>query len=157
MTDDEKIKNNLRRIQEATFKPIYHDFSFTEMSNQVIPNSAATLQRIQEENDSVFQELAERRERLDNAIQQTAQESVAHTCLLENQLKEVKTQNELLQTNYNTLNALYEKVREESDSNKLEAIESRKATKKANCLSICAIVLSSLFSFISILIALLIK
>lgn len=109
-------------------------------------NSAETYARKYNEAERIVEEQYKR----DSAIRQTAHNSQAQVELLNKQLLEVKSQNELLQNNYNTLKALYEKVKEESDSNKAEATESRKVARKANRLSIWAIAISSAFSVISI-------
>lgn len=116
-------------------------------------NSAETYARKYNEAKRIVEE----RSKCDSAIMQTAQHSQKQVDLLKTQLQEVKTQNELLQNNYNTLNTLYEQVKEESERNKAEAIESRKATRKANRLSIWAIVLTSVFSLANIFIALMIR
>lgn len=108
-------------------------------------NSAAEYSRKYDAAERIIEDQDKR----NMAIMQNAQHSKAQVELLTEQLREVKTQNQLLQNNYNTLNALYEQVKEESESNKAEAIESRKVARKANRLSIWAIAISSAFSVIS--------
>lgn len=51
----------------------------------------------------------------DEALFATAKASIAQKKLLESQLDEVKKQNELLQKNYDLLNALYEKTKKEAE------------------------------------------
>ena len=70
--------------------------------------------------------------------------------LLKGQLNELRSQNEVLFDSNRKLNELYEQARQESESNKEEAIKTREATRKANRSSIWAIVLSSIFSVSSI-------
>lgn len=88
--------------------------------------SAESLSRVHR----AAEQTVENRHKRDSAIMQTAHNSQAQVDLLKIQLQEVKTQNELLQNNYNTLNTLYEQIKEESESNKAEAIESRKVASK---------------------------
>ena len=115
-------------------------------------NSAAAYSRAY----SAAERIVENQTKRDVAIMQTAQHSQEQVNLLKSQLREAKSQNDLLQTNYNTLNVLYEKVKEESESSKEEAIESRKATKRANRLSVIAMMLSSVLSVASIIVSILI-
>lgn len=142
MSKEDEINKNLQIIQKAMRKPIYPDFRVVEMQKQIVANSALEMQRQIEQSDSVFQEMAERQERQERTIQRTAQESIEHTKLLENQLKEMQAQNEILRMEIR-------ESRSESESN-------HKTAKKANHLSIMAIVLSSIFSVSSIVASVLI-
>lgn len=72
----------------------------------------------------------EQKARREAAILQTAENSEAQVELLENQLKEVKAQNELLKENNKTFSELYEKVKIEAAENKTAAEEARKNAKK---------------------------
>lgn len=143
---EDEFSKNMRKIQGSGLKPFYHDRIIAEMGNPIMANSAFELQREEEENETIFQEIAKRQEKYSNAIQQTAEASVEHTKILEKQLEEAKKQNA-------TLNALYEQAKKEAEENKIEAEKSRKISKHANCLSIWAIVISSIFSILSITIA----
>ena len=109
--------------------------------------------RIMEETSRIA---AEQKARRDAAILQTAANSETQIDLLENQLKEARTQNELLRENYNTLKDLYERVKQEAADNKVEAETSRRAAKKARRLNIAAFVLSTVFPIASIVASVLI-
>ncbi len=149
MSIEDEINKNIRKIQGSVLKPFYHDHIIAEIGNPIMANSAFELQREEEKNETIFQEIAERQEKYSNAIQQTAEASVVHTKLLEKQLEEEKMQNA-------TLNALYEQAKQEAEENKVELQVSRKAMKKANRLSILAIAVSSIFSALSIVASVLI-
>lgn len=149
MSIEDEFSKNMRKIQGSGLKPFYHDRIIPEMGNPIMANSAFELQREEEENETIFQEIAERQKRYSSAIQQTAQESIIHTQLLEKQLEEAKTQNV-------TLNDLYEQAKKEAEENKAELQISHEATEKAHRLSIWAIVLSSVFSALGIAVSVLI-
>lgn len=142
MADNDKLNKAIQQIKQAMQKPFRPDMDFMNAHNQIMANSAYEMQRVQEEMNTQFQEIAERNELRDNAIQRTALESIEHTKLLEKQLQEVQAQNEILRT--------------EAAKNKAEADESRKSAKKARKLNIAAFVLSIAFPIISIVTSILI-
>ncbi len=121
MAKKDDLNENLKRIRQAMQKPFRPDTSFIDMQNQFNANTAYEMQRVQQELDTQYQEIAERNERRDNAIQRTAQESIEHTRLLEKQLQEVQTQNEMLKTEAAENKAATEEARKDAKKNARKA------------------------------------
>lgn len=143
MKDNDELKRKIEQgIKSMSAKPYLPDRDILFTSQQAMANSAMTAFMEQQEIDEAMQEIAERNAMRDRAIQRTAKESVEHTRLLEQQLQEVQSQNAIL--------------RIEAAKNKEDAEASRKATRKANRLSIWAIVLSTILGAGSIVASVLI-
>lgn len=139
------LENMMRQVTKAAQKPIRPDaasMAVMQAESLMQVNSAMQAAQISQELDDQFEEIAERNERRDAAIQRTAQESVEHTRLLEKQLQEVQAQNEMLKA-------------EAADLRK-EREENKKAAKKARRLNIAAFVLSIVLPVVSIVASILI-
>lgn len=120
------------------------DLSGLSAATAVIDTSA--IEEQQRKLDKAMQTMFEYNAQKDAAIFQTAEESAAQTELLDNQLREVKAQNELLRENYSTLKELYDKVKEEAEESRKEAAKSRKREKVAIWVAIASPVVSVLAS-----------
>lgn len=110
--------------------PIKHkDIELAEA--KLVSNSAFAYTQEAQRVEKQIKQIQEYQAQKDAAIIQAAENSGAQVELLENQLSEVKKQNELLQENNKTLKELYEKVKEEAAENKAAAEEARKDAKKS--------------------------
>lgn len=112
----------------------------------VQPTIPAALNDMYDNMRAASEIIAKNRAEKDAAIFRTAAESEAQTELLNNQLCEVKAQNELLRENYSTLKELYDKVKEEAEESRKEAAKSRKREKVAIWVAIASPLLCVLAS-----------
>lgn len=83
-----------------------------------ITNQTAAIQ-------SAMNATYEHKRKLDSALLETAEASIAQKELLSQQLNEVKEQNQLLKDNYSTLKQLYEMTKEQAKISTKEAKHSK--------------------------------
>lgn len=139
------LENMMCQVTKSVQKPIRPDvasMAVMQAESTIQANTAREFARISQDLDMQIQEIAERNEKRDEAIQRTAHESIEHTKLLEKQLKEVQAQNELLKA--------------EAAANRAEIELSHKAAQKARKLNIAAFVMSIVIPIAGILASVLI-
>lgn len=99
------------------------DLSNLSMPKFNIDTSTITRQIEQQNADmqSAMNAAYEHNRKMDAALLETAEASVAQKELLSQQLIEVKDQNQLLKDNYSTLKELYEMTKQQAESSAKEA------------------------------------
>ena len=103
-------------------------FNGIDLSNISIPqlniDTSAITRQFEQQNaaiQSAMNATYEHKRKMDAALLETAEASIAQKELLSQQLNEVKEQNQLLKDNYSTLKELYETTKSQVESSNKEA------------------------------------
>lgn len=116
--------------------------------HEPVATSAYGLSQDMEKANQMLKETIEYTAAKDAAVFKTAKETEAQTVTLNNQLLELKAQNEELRQNNQTLKELYEKYEKEAEDTKMLSKKDRKISRAALAVAIIFPVLSLVISIV---------